>query len=440
MPRFSSSFWLRMVCVAAFLLLPGRIQAQTEDNRLSQRLVQYYFDNVAANIFTFLELFPQFQPQILANTDQLAEGLLPAFAMSKAIGTQISSFPLGSSAGGFSWTFDPSLGTFNRVSESFGPVFSERALTVGRRRLNVGINFQRTTYDSIEDRDLSDGGIKTYFGLRGVFPPGTLNQIFIEDSLHLEIATNTVGLFATYGITDRLDVGVAVPVTQVRMRARFDSRLGINNELDPDVFFTSDPLNASATGIGDVVVRGKYILWRTRGGGVAAGLDVRVPSGDELDWLGVAGHQTKLYGASSMAMGRWSPHFNVGFTFSGKSSLAKDDEAPVFPPPNEFSYAAGVDVSMTPTLTVVGDVVGRTLRDFGRIVDTPSPFGANYRPLGFEEDQSNLNLLLGSVGVKYNVFRTSLLAFNVLFPLNDNGLRDKLTWVVGMEHSFGLKR
>ena len=35
---------------------------------------------------------------------------------------------------------------------------------------------------------------------------------------------------------------------------------------------------------------------------------------------------------------------------------------------------------------------------------------------------------------------SSLVAFNVLFPVKDNGLTDKLTWVLGFEHSFSTRR
>ena len=64
---------------------------------------------------------------------------------------QLSSFPLGSPAGGFTYTFDETLGTFRRTSPSFGPVFAERAITMGRNRFNAGFSYQHTTYHSFEE-------------------------------------------------------------------------------------------------------------------------------------------------------------------------------------------------------------------------------------------------------------------------------------------------
>ena len=440
MLRYSSTSLLVLFVVWTVVLFPGQAHAQASDEpKLAQRLVNMYIDNVFANIEIFQSELPDLFPFIEQNLlSQIEAGLIPPFVLSQAVGSQVSSFPLGSSAGGFSWTFDPNLGTFNRVSESFGPVFAERALTVGRNRVNVGVNVQRATFDHLGDRSLADGDIKTYFG--SVVPAGApVSQVFIEDSLALNVSTTTVGLFATYGVTSRLDVGVAIPIVNVDMDARFTSRFGVDDELDPEPFFEGEAVQGSASGIGDIVLRGKYIVWPAEGGGVAAGVDFRLPTGDEENWLGVAGSQTKIYVAASTAYGRLSPHFNFGYTFSGESSAAKDDDVPVFAPANEVTYAGGVDASLTPRLTIVGDLLGRTLLDFGDLEDQPSIFGASFPELAFREE-GNLNLLLGSIGVKYNVLGSSLVSLNVLFPLNDSGLRDSLTWVVGFEQSFGFRR
>jgi hypothetical protein len=354
--------------------------------------------------------------------------------MNQLMGAQVSSFPLGSSAGGFSWTFDPALGAFNRVSPSFGPVFSERALTIGRRRLNVGINYQRATFDGLEGKDLRGGDIKFYTGFDfGAF------SLFFEDSLDLKISTDTVGLFATYGVTDRLDLGIAVPIMKVRMRAALTSRVGSNvTGVNPDAL-TPRVVDDSANGIGDIVLRGKYNFWKARGGGLAAGVDWRLPTGDEEELLGIAGAQGKVYLAASSAYGRVSPHFNAGLTISGDTSAARSSETAVFDPPDEINYAGGVDVAITPRVTVVGDLIGRTLRDTDRfnlrLVDQPqSSFGPNLREWAAEE--GSLKVLLGSVGVKFNPASRALFAFNLLFPLNDRGLRDDLTFVGGFEWSF----
>ena len=100
---------------------------------------------------------------------------------------QLSSFPLGSSAGGFTWTFQPVTGTFTRASDSFGPIFTERALTIGRNRLNVGVNYQRATFDHLDGKKLTGGEIVGYTGLPyyGTRPP---DGVF-KEALDLELTT-----------------------------------------------------------------------------------------------------------------------------------------------------------------------------------------------------------------------------------------------------------
>src|SRR3954453_21972315 len=68
----------------------------------------------------------------------------------KLMMVQLATFPLASPAGGFTYTFDSTLGTFRRASSSFGPAFAERSLTIGRRKFNGRFSYQHTTYDNFE--------------------------------------------------------------------------------------------------------------------------------------------------------------------------------------------------------------------------------------------------------------------------------------------------
>jgi hypothetical protein len=131
--------------------------------------------------------------------------------------SQFSTFPLGSSSGGMTYVFDESVGTLRRGSTSFGPSFAERALTIGRRKLSAGFNYQRTSYNTFEGQNLDDGSIKFYLrhqdcctfrllpetpfsefsSLRGdgtrLTPP--FEGDIIEASLSLEATTHTTAVF-----------------------------------------------------------------------------------------------------------------------------------------------------------------------------------------------------------------------------------------------------
>ena len=82
--------------------------------------------------------------------------------LNRGIASQLSTFPLGSSSAGFTYTFDPELGVFNRSTETFGPVFAERPLTAGKGKFSFGATQLHATYDSFEGQDLKDGDIKLY--------------------------------------------------------------------------------------------------------------------------------------------------------------------------------------------------------------------------------------------------------------------------------------
>src|SRR4029079_5010702 len=60
------------------------------------------------------------------------------------IATQLSSLPIGSSAGGFTHRYDAQLGTFTRPTDTFGPAFAERAQALGRHRVNFGMSYQHS--------------------------------------------------------------------------------------------------------------------------------------------------------------------------------------------------------------------------------------------------------------------------------------------------------
>src|SRR5262245_42495306 len=61
--------------------------------------------------------------------------------------SQIANVPLGSSSGGLTYTYDSKSGTHTRRAQSFGPAFTERAITIGKGRSNVGFTYQHSTFD-----------------------------------------------------------------------------------------------------------------------------------------------------------------------------------------------------------------------------------------------------------------------------------------------------
>lgn len=360
---------------------------------------------------------------------QVTAGLVQAFVLNQRIGAQLSTFPLGSSAGGFSFTFNSELGTFERETNSFGPTFAERAMMVGRGQVNFGVNYQRSTFDHMEDRSLQGGDIKNYLG--GCIAVNAC--VVVENSLNLKLSTDTVGIFATYGVLDRFDVGVAVPIVHVTADAQLQSRVGSTLSAPGDVIVAFSG-SSSKSGVGDITLRGKYSVYKEPGGGLAVGLDLRLPTGNEENLLGVAGMQAKMFVAASRTIDRFSPHLNFGYTASGESAAARSENIAVFAPPNELNVVGGADFSVNERLTVVGDVLVRSLRDFGTFELESTRFGSQFRQLTFAE--GSLTQALVAAGAKFSPTPRGLVAINVLVPVNKRGLTDSLTLLAGFEYGF----
>ena len=81
---------------------------------------------------------------------------------------------------------------------------------------------------------------------------------------------------------------------------------------------------------------------------------------------------------------------------------------------------------------------------FGRLVPTRRQFpfvtqGGSFGTASFEEftrRPGDLNLLVGAAGVRYNPRGTLLISAQVLVPITESGLRDRITPVIGIDYSF----
>jgi hypothetical protein len=105
-----------------------------------------------------------------------------------------------------------------------------------------------------------------------------------------------------------------------------------------------------------------------------------------------------------------------------------------------IAYDAGVEWTGTDRLTVNGEIMGRTLQDGGRLAYRSLPLRAN--PFGLTDalvasvDPRGLHRVSASGGVKWNFAGTALLTASILVPINDAGLRDAFTPIVGLDWGF----
>jgi hypothetical protein len=333
--------------------------------------------------------------------------------ISRALLANLATLPITTSSGAFVYRLNSDLGTVERGTRSFGPFFVERALTAGAHQASVGLTVQHMRFTSLDGHDLRDGSLTT-----------TANQFVDEaapfdvDQLTLNIDASVATLYANIGVTNRLDLGVAVPMVALRLNgSRVNTYRGRT--------FTQASASATATGVADMVLRSKYTVFDQDGGGIAAAVDLRLPTGKREDLLGAGSTSVRLSGLGSIERGAVSTHVNAGVSVGG---LAR-----------EFSYGGAVAIAATDHVTATGEVVGRLIDSPGGIVPvsaaTPNLIGVN--TIRLVPDSSNLSIITFVPGVKWNVTATWVLVGSVAIPLTNGGLTSPFTPFVGLDYAFG---
>jgi hypothetical protein len=339
------------------------------------------------------------------------------------VGLEVSTAPIGSSAGGFTFTFDPVTRSFTRAAPSFGPMFGERAITAGAGRAGFGINYLRTTYNKLDGVDIQDGSLTTVTLRAGTTP-------LFAGIAELDIKTDTLVVFANVALNRWFDAAIAVPYVSLRVN-------GVHTIADRISEGT-----ASASGIGDIALRGKVRVYETDQGGVALGVDLRLPTGDPEAMLGAGVTRTLVSGTWSTTVGVVAPHASFGYEFWSDPFQVFDplQQATVDAGKDGIAYEAGVEWAAGDRLTVNGEFLGRTLNDGGRLTYRQLPMGGN--PFGITNatvasvDPRGLNRTWVSGSIKWNFAGTALLTASILVPANDQGLRDNMTPVIGLDWGF----
>jgi Putative MetA-pathway of phenol degradation len=363
-----------------------------------------------------------------------------------ALTSQIVSLPLPAPASGFTYEFDPSLGVFTRSTSTFGPILAERADTIGARRVSIGFAYQRLAFDSIEGMDLqSIPAVFTHDNaeLRG----GREDVITTVNSIDSEVTRSAA--FITYGVTNNLDVSIAVPFVSADIVVTSDATIRRIGTTIPEIHFfraADDSIGdrriytafGHSSGPGDITVRMKQVIKKGQVHGFALGLDLRLPTGDERNLLGTGAPGVQPFGAWSADYGIFSPHINLAYQWNGSSVLAGDLEAGVAEDlPDVAVYALGAVFAIHPRVTAALDVLGRY------IIDSPRVHREEFHALDGRSvypniafDTGSINELSSAIGLKINLAGRLLLNTNLLVRLNSAGLRDKISPLVGIEYAF----
>jgi hypothetical protein len=366
-----------------------------------------------------------------------------------SIGSNVANVPVSATSGGSTFSFEGGIPV--RTSTSAGPVFGERAQTLGRGRILAAVARTGVAFKALRGVDLdhvrftfthgnSDfpGCDEVAGGDCSLFGVPVLENETIDLSLSLDVGLTVTAFLFTYGITDRVDVSVAVPIVSTSIEGASTAQINpfgpppavhfFGGTPDDPVLTASRFVRGSATGLGDANARVKLNL--RRGDPLAVGLlaDVRFPTGSETDLLGSGAFAARGLGIVSARFGAFSPHANVGYLYRG----------------GEFESDAvlgtlGFDHLLAPWATLAVDLISQLqVGDSPLQVPAPvfiqSPYVRTITPSSIPDRRDDL--VDGSVGVKLTTAQGLTVIGNTQWPLNRGGLRPDLIWTVGLEYNF----
>ncbi len=375
-------------------------------------------------------------------------GTLISF-ISNAISGNVANLPVSATSGGSTFRFEGGVPV--RTSVSPGPVFAERGQTLGRGRVFVGANVNRMHFEAL--RGVSLNGIEMTFTHQNVTGPAcdsivgsscapygvpTHENDVIALRLALDLDMTVTSFFVSFGLLDKVDIGVVVPIVSASLRGTSDARIIPFGGTTAQHFFggtaanpqlaTSRFVDGSATGVGDIAVRAKVTVTQSDRSTFALLGDVRFPTGSEADLLGSGHLAARGLGILSARFGAFSPHTNIGYLFQSGDFQN-----------NAVLATVGFDHLMAPWATLAVDVVSQLQVGESKLrlpgpVTYDSPFRRTIDVTNIpneRDDQIN-----GSLGFKFVTGSGITLVANTLWPLNRGGLRPNVLWTGGLEYNF----
>lgn len=333
--------------------------------------------------------------------------------LTRALLSSIATLPLSSSSGGFNYRLDPTLGTVERASDTFGPFYTERALTSGAGQAAFGFSLRYVSFRSLDGNDLRSGNLVT-----------VANQFVDEpapydlEALSLNMTIGTATFFGNIGVSDRVDVGVAVPLVRLTIDG---TRL--NNYRGETLLQAR--ARATSVGFADIAVRSKVRLTPAdSAGAIAAGVEARLPTGREEDLLGTGDVTLRFLGMASYESGPAGVYGNVAV---GTRGLGR-----------EVSWGGAATFAPTARLTLVGELVMRRQAGIQGITEVtePHPRIANVLTSRLVPSGEDETTAFTVAGFKWNLGSTWLLHANVLIPVSENGLTARFTPAISLDYSF----
>lgn len=355
----------------------------------------------------------------------------------QSIGRSTANLPISATSSGTTFRIVDGLPV--KTSTSAGPIFAERPQTLGRGRFFIGANVSGITFQSLNGSPIND--LRFNFGHQDVGTPGLgdplLENDIVSTQLSLTVSQQVAAVFATWGVLDFIDVGVAVPLVRTSISGTSAGQITpfgpvavhrFSGDSANPVLQTSKTTSGSASGIGDVATRLKINVGQSNTLGAAIMADVRLPTGREEDLLGTGSTSIRALAILGAQLGNFSPHLNAGYA-ARTDSLQND----------AVLATAGFDALVTPWATVAADFITEWQMSANKIslpadLQYVTPFARSYPATSIEDKRQNIMNL--SVGAKFIVRGGTVIVTNAIVPINKTGLQPGIAWTAGLEYTF----
>jgi hypothetical protein len=443
---------MRHLVLATLVLLAGRpVQAQHLRDRLSDLFIFGSGDSPLVLGGTSDPSNPDsirihgnhFVPAAVASN-----GTVISF-LTNSIGSNVANVPVSATSGGTTFSFQAGVPT--RTSTSAGPVFGERAQTLGRGRILAGLSRTGIHFKTLRGVDLNHIRF-TFTHANSDFPgcdsiaggdcsllgvPALENET-IDLDLALDVRLTVTGFLLTYGLSDRIDVGIALPLVSVSLDGSSTAQITPFGPPPAVHFFGGTPdnpilsatrsISGSTTGLGDVDARVKVNLRQAEPLSVAILSDVRFPTGSESNLLGSGAFAVRGLAILSARFGAFSPHANLGYLYRGGEFET-----------DAVLATAGFDHLLAPWATLAIDLisqlqVGDSPLQVPGPVEIQAPYHRTITPTLIPDERDDV--VDGSVGLKLTAAKGLTLVGNGEWSLNRGGLRPDVIWTAGLEYNF----
>lgn len=442
----------RLLMTLALGLIPAAgLEAQSLRERLSQLFI---FGDGGEALFLGGTGDPNNPPGVRIHGEHFVPSAVASNAtviafLTNAIGGSIADVPVSAASGGSTFRFQGGVPV--RTSTSAGPIFAERAQTLGRGRVLAaatrtgvqfrtfrGVDLDNVPFTFTHENSDFPGCAQLFGGDCAVYGIPAFENETIDLNLGLDVNLTVTSFLLTYGITDRIDLGVVLPIVTTSLQGTSNAQINpfagppalhfFGGTADNPVLTASRFVEGSATGIGDVAARLKINLRSGEPLSVGVLGEVRFPTGSEEDLLGSGAFAARGIGIVSARFGSFSPHVNVGYLHRGG-----DFEA------DAVVGIIGFDHLLAPWATLATDLISQLQVGESALALPPAavieaPFRRTIVPSTIPDRRDDLEN--ASVGVKLTAVQGLTAIVNGQWPLNRGGLRADVIWTAGLEYNF----